>query len=161
LKVFKAGYHQVLIISYNLCTNYVDELQNCRCDLLICDEGHKLKNANIKIFQTLKKIPTPRRIVLSGTPLQNDLNEFFTICDFINPGLLGDAHSFKNLFTEPIKKSQEPNARKAEKELGENRSKELNKMVTQFVLRRTNLLLRQHLPPKCKSILPIVCYEQF
>ncbi|KAG2383648.1 hypothetical protein C9374_004319 [Naegleria lovaniensis] len=108
LKVFKAGYHQVLIISYNLCTNYVDELQECQCDLLICDEGHKLKNANIKIFQTLKKLSTPRRIVLSGTPLQNDLNEFFTICDFINPGLLGDATSFKNLFTNQLREDKNP-----------------------------------------------------
>lgn len=40
---FKNGYHKVMIISYDLCTRYADDLHNCKCDILVCDEGHKLK----------------------------------------------------------------------------------------------------------------------
>ncbi|KAL9651271.1 hypothetical protein ABK040_001224 [Willaertia magna] len=153
IRAFKAGHAKVLIISYNLCSNYVGELVQCKCDLLICDEGHKLKNSNIKIFQSLRKVSTARRIALSGTPLQNQLGEFFTICDFINPGLLGDATSFRNLFTDPISLSREPSATPKEKKVGEARSKELAAMTSQFVLRRTNDILAKHLPPKMELVL--------
>lgn len=138
----------MLIISYNLCINYAQDLQECRCDLLICDEGHKLKNSSIKIVQSLRKITTPRRIILSGTPLQNDLGEFHSIVDFVNPGLLGDAQSFRSLFTDPINRSREPDASPQEKKIGMDRSQELNRLVNSFILRRTNDLLTKHLPPK-------------
>ena len=74
---FKNGHFPVLIISYDLCVRNSDLLQECKCDLLVCDEGHKLKNKSIKIYSALKGIKTPRKVILSGTPLQNNLDEFF------------------------------------------------------------------------------------
>jgi DNA repair and recombination protein RAD54B len=152
IKEFKTGYNKVMIISYDLCVRNADELKACRCDLLICDEGHKLKNSNIKIFQALKNVQTARRIALSGTPMQNDLGEFFSIVDFINPGLLGTDKSFKSLFTDPIDKSREPDAKAEHKRIGLARSQELNKLVSEFVLRRTSEILTKHLPPKYEML---------
>jgi SNF2 family DNA or RNA helicase len=162
IKDFKNGPSPVLIISYDLCVRNAELLQECRCDLLVCDEGHKLKNKNIKIYTALKGIKTPRKIILSGTPLQNNLDgnnfqlilEFFCVVDFINPGLLvgGDAHAFTNLFTNPIAKSREPNASKNDVKVGREREKALNDLTNLFILRRTNKLLTKLLPPKSKNL---------
>jgi DNA repair and recombination protein RAD54B len=155
IREFKTGYAKVMIISYDLCVRNADDLKSCKCDMLVCDEGHKLKNNNIKIFQALRNVATPRRIVLSGTPMQNDLGEFYCIVDFINPGLLGTTQSFKSLFTDPIDKSREPNAKSDQKRIGLARAQELNNLVSEFVLRRTSEILTKHLPPKCKYLTTI------
>lgn len=64
-------------------------------DLVICDEGHRLKNAQIKTTQAVKAMSTPRRIILSGTPIQNDLDELYAMVDYINPGILGTILVYK------------------------------------------------------------------
>ena len=68
-------------------------------DLLICDEGHRLKNTQTQTWKLLTScIETKRRIVLTGTPLQNDLQELFAIAEFCNPGHLGTSQSFRWAF---------------------------------------------------------------
>lgn len=57
------------------------------CDLLICDEAHRLKNAETATNQALGALKCRRRILLSGTPMQNDLEEFYAMTDFTNPGV--------------------------------------------------------------------------
>lgn len=57
------------------------------CDILICDEAHRLKNDATLTNRALDALPCKRRVLLSGTPLQNDLAEFFAMVDFTNPGL--------------------------------------------------------------------------
>ena len=65
-------------------------------DLLICDEGHRLKNTSTQTWKLLTScVETKRRIVLTGTPLQNDLQELFSIAEFCNPGRLGTAQTFR------------------------------------------------------------------
>ena len=57
--------------------------------MLICDEAHRLKNNETKTSVSLNKLATARRCLLSGTPIQNDLQEFYAMVDFCNPKLLG------------------------------------------------------------------------
>ncbi len=68
-------------------------------DLVICDEGHRLKNSEI---QTSKAVAlcfkTKKRIMLSGTPIQNNLEEFFAMVNWVNPGLLGTLAKFNGMF---------------------------------------------------------------
>ena len=92
--------YQVLIIGYEKLLSVAQELENGKnaIDLLVCDEGHRLKNGSSKVLNILKNLDIPRKILLSGTPIQNDLNEFFTIIDFINPGVLGSLQFFKKRF---------------------------------------------------------------
>lgn len=65
------------------------------CDLLICDEAHKLKNAESHLAKSLNLLPAKKRILLSGTPMQNELTEFFNMVNFCNPLVLGTSAEFK------------------------------------------------------------------
>lgn len=65
------------------------------CDLLICDEAHKLKNADSGLAKSLNLLPARKRILLSGTPMQNELTEFFNMVNFCNPAVLGTNAEFK------------------------------------------------------------------
>ncbi|KAK1315418.1 DNA repair and recombination protein RAD54 [Acorus calamus] len=140
---------QVLIISYETFRMHSSKFEkNGSCDLLICDEAHRLKNDQTLTNKALAALPCSRRILLSGTPMQNDLEEFFSMVNFTNPGILGDAAYFRRYYEAPIICGREPLATVEEKQLSAERSAELSTKVNQFILRRTNALLSNHLPPK-------------
>lgn len=152
--------YQVLIVGYEKLLNLSSDLQCKRgspmnIDLLICDEGHRLKNSTSKILNVLKELDIKRKILLSGTPIQNDLTEFYTIADFINPGIFGSFTFFKKRFIIPISKARETSNSLNDdiQELGEERSKELIEITKRFTLRRTNDILHKYLPPKTDIII--------
>ena len=62
--------------------------------LVLCDEGHRLKNSENQTYQALMNIKAKRRVLLSGTPIQNDLLEYFSLVSFVNDGLLGRFNKF-------------------------------------------------------------------
>ncbi|KAK9109182.1 hypothetical protein Sjap_017242 [Stephania japonica] len=146
---------QVLIVSYETFRMHSAKFDKSgSCDLLICDEAHRLKNDQTLTNKALATLSCSRRILLSGTPMQNDLEEFFAMVNFTNPGFLGDAAFFRRYYEAPIICGREPTATEAEVELATVRSAELSAKVNQFILRRTNALLSNHLPPK---IVEVVC----
>ncbi|KAG8368368.1 hypothetical protein BUALT_Bualt15G0038200 [Buddleja alternifolia] len=146
---------QVLIVSYETFRMHSLKFnQSESCDLLICDEAHRLKNDQTLTNRALAALSCRRRILLSGTPMQNDLEEFYAMVNFTNPGVLGDAAHFRRYYEMPIVCGREPTASEEEKRLGSERSAELSAKVNQFILRRTNALLSNHLPPK---IVEVVC----
>ncbi|KAG8072506.1 hypothetical protein GUJ93_ZPchr0006g44886 [Zizania palustris] len=160
---------QVLIISYETFRMHSSKFEKPgSCDLLICDEAHRLKNDQTLTNKALAALPCKRRILLSGTPMQNDLEEFFSMVNFTNPGVLGDATYFRRYYEAPIICGREPTSSAEENNLGSERSAELSAKVNQFILRRTNALLSNHLPPKmvevvcCKlTSLQITLYNHF
>ncbi|KAK7035233.1 helicase [Paramarasmius palmivorus] len=96
----------VLLVGYERLRTITKEIATCGIGLIVCDEGHRLKSSKGKTFASFKSFNTPRRIILSGTPIQNDLSEFHSMvgvtldfnanvhsphrkADFCNPGLLG------------------------------------------------------------------------
>ncbi|KAF9695578.1 hypothetical protein EKO04_006573 [Ascochyta lentis] len=145
--------YNVLIIGYEMLRTVQEELKRgAGVDIVIADEGHRLKTANNKSMQAIQSLNTERRIILSGTPLQNDLGEFYTAIDFVNPGLLGQRSAFKRAFEAPILRSRQPDASESELEKGEARWQELVSLTSQFMIRRTADVLSKYLPPKTEHI---------
>lgn len=146
--------YSVMIIGYEKLRLVQKELkEGAGIDIVIADEGHRLKTAKNKSAEAIISLDTAKRIILSGTPLQNDLSEFYTMVNFVNPGVLGPATSFRNQFEKSINKSREPGASSAALELGNAREQELSDLTRQFILRRTAEVLSRYLPPKAEYII--------
>lgn len=142
------------IIGYEKLRTVVEDLKKGPgIDIVIADEGHRLKTARNKSAQAIKSLNTSRRVILSGTPIQNDLSEFFMMVDFVNPGLLGSIKTFTKEFEIPIVKSRQPSALKKDVEKGEARSEELASLTSMFILRRTADVLSKYLPSKTEYVL--------
>jgi DNA repair and recombination protein RAD54B len=149
----KGKAYNVLIVGYEMLRVVQDELKKgSGVDIVIADEGHRLKTANNKAMLAIQSLNTERRVILSGTPLQNDLGEFFTAIDFVNPNLVGKRSAFKREFEVPILRSRQPEASEAELEKGEARWKELVSLTSRFMIRRTAEVLSKYLPPKTEHI---------
>ncbi|CAN6466682.1 unnamed protein product [Victoria cruziana] len=147
--------YEILIVSYETFRMHSSRFEKPgSCDLLICDEAHRLKNDQTLTNKALASLPCKRRVLLSGTPMQNDLEEFFAMVNFTNPGILGDAAYFRRYYEAPIVAGREPAATAEERQLGLERSADLSEKVNNFILRRTNALLSEHLPPK---MVEVVC----
>ncbi|KAB1258133.1 DNA repair and recombination protein RAD54B [Camelus dromedarius] len=148
----KSPFYSVLIISYEMLLRSLDQIKSIKFDLLICDEGHRLKNSAIKTTTALISLSCEKRIILTGTPVQNDLQEFFALIDFVNPGILGSLSSYRKIYEEPIIISRQPSASEEEKELGERRAAELTCLTGLFILRRTQEVINKYLPPKIENV---------
>ena len=146
--------YQVMIIGYEKLRTVIEELKKGdRIDLVVADEGHRLKTAKNKSAQAIKSLDTARRLILSGTPIQNDLSEFFMMVDFVNPGLLGSYKEFAKQFEGPIIRSRQPGALDKDIDRGEAQSVELASMTSVFILRRTVEVLSKYLPTKTEFVL--------
>eukprot|EP00062_Callorhinchus_milii_P003990 gi/632941893/ref/XP_007886119.1/ PREDICTED: DNA repair and recombination protein RAD54B isoform X2 [Callorhinchus milii] len=145
--------YSVLIISYEMLLRCLEQLQNLEFSLIICDEGHRLKNSSIKTSTAILTLPCEKRVILTGTPIQNDLQEFYSIVEFVNPGILGSACIYRKIYEEPIIRSQQPSATTEEKQLGEERAAELYRLTGLFILRRTQDIINNYLPSKTEWII--------
>ena len=143
------GEGDVLVISYDQLRKYITRLQSITAvELVVCDEGHRLKNAEIKTTKAVAALPAQRRIILSGTPIQNDLSEFHAMVDFVNPGIIGQSDLFKRVFEDPIMAGRDPETPEEEKELGQERASYLANLTQRFILRRTQAINEKYLPAK-------------
>ncbi|XP_033351681.1 DNA repair and recombination protein RAD54B-like [Bombus vosnesenskii] len=144
--------NSVMIISYDLLTRCEQEVKEIPFNLIICDEGHRLKNNDVKAAKILYNLKCKRRILLTGTPIQNNLQEFFTLIDFVNPTILGSNSEFKNYYEKPIVASQCPTASDHVVSLGTERANELREKIKCFILRRTQETINKYLPSKHELI---------
>ncbi|KAK2844547.1 hypothetical protein Q5P01_011206 [Channa striata] len=140
--------HSVLVISYEMLLRCLEQIQKVEFGLVICDEGHRLKNSSIKTSSALSSLSCNRRIILTGTPVQNDLREFYAIIEFVNPGILGSSTAYKKVYEEPILRSRQPSCTEEERVLGEERAAELSRLTGMFILRRTQEIINRYLPPR-------------
>nr|XP_012228606.1 PREDICTED: DNA repair and recombination protein RAD54B-like isoform X2 [Linepithema humile] len=145
--------NSVMIISYEMFMKSHVEINEITFDLIICDEGHKLKNSDIKAAKLLYEINCKKRIILTGTPIQNDLMEFYTLIDLVNHGILGTPVEYKHYYEGPIVASQCPHADDDVLSLGNERAKELHERTKPFILRRTQQAINKYLPSKNEMVL--------
>ena len=146
---------QVLVISYESLAAHASGLGPAACDLLVCDEAQRLKGRKTKTARALGALRTKRRVLLTGTPLQNDLEEFYALADFANPGVLGPPEAFRRGFARPIAAGLARGADPDEVALRERKQAVLAEVATRFLLRRENRLNAAHLPRKLVQV--VVC----
>nr|CAI5867432.1 unnamed protein product [Callosobruchus analis] len=137
-------------------------------DLVICDEGHRIKNSHASISQALKQLHTKRRVVLTGYPLQNNLMEYWCMVDFVRPNYLGTKTEFCNMFERPIMNGQCIDSTEADIKLMRYRAHVLHSLLLGFVQRRSHTVLQTALPQKEEYVLLIrmtpfqrTLYEKF
>lgn len=150
----KTKIYQVLIMSYEKVLSFQNELLRVSFDLLVCDEGHRLKNSSNKTLRALNELDISRKIILTGTPIQNDLGEYYNIINFINPNILGTYSSFQRKFMGPILRARDANCLDSQMRIiGEEKSNELISLTKEFILRRTCDILSGYMPPRTDVVL--------
>lgn len=122
-------------------------------DLIVCDEGHRIKNSHASISVALKQIRSKRRIVLTGYPLQNNLLEYWCMVDFVRPNYLGTKTEFSNMFERPIQNGQCIDSTPQDIKLMRYRAHVLHSLLLGFVQRRSHVVLQNSLPQKQEFVL--------
>ncbi|XP_073676097.1 transcriptional regulator ATRX isoform X2 [Garra rufa] len=124
-------------------------------DFVICDEGHILKNEASAVSKAMNSIRTRRRVVLTGTPLQNNLIEYHCMVTFIKENLLGSVKEFRNRFINPIQNGQCADSTLIDVRVMKKRAHILYEMLAGCVQRRDYTALTKFLPPKHEYVLAI------
>lgn len=125
-----------------------ENLINPGPDLVVCHEGHLLKNDKTCLNEVLSSIRTLRRIALTGTPLQNNLKEYLCMIDFVKHSLLGTLKEFSNRFINPIQNGQYINSTVNDIALMTRRSHVLHDMLDGTIQRVGLSVLEKFLPAK-------------
>lgn len=106
-------------------------------DVLVMDEGHTLKNTGNKTRAEIEKVDARMKLLITGTPIQNNLMELHSLFDLVKEGLLGDKAEFKDTFEKPIKRGTSKEASRRSQDMGAMASLSLQKTYAPFMLRRT------------------------
>eukprot|EP00978_Attheya_sp_CCMP212_P018129 scaffold49244_cov52-Attheya_sp.AAC.8 len=154
---------EVLIISYELFRMHVSILSKSKnIGLLAVDEGHRLKNTSGSLTLTaLESLECESRLLLTGTPIQNNLTEFWNVVNFVCPNILGSLTSFRSEFERPLSAANNKQATYEQKVKGNESSRALEAITSTFMLRRLQKdVLKSLLPPKQTILLfcrPSMC----
>ncbi|GMI79137.1 hypothetical protein like AT1G08600 [Hibiscus trionum] len=124
-------------------------------DILVCDEAHTIKNTRADTTQTLKQVKCQRRIALTGSPLQNNLMEYYCMVDFVREGFLGSSHEFRNRFQNPIENGQHTNSTHEDVKIMNQRSHILYEQLKGFVQRMDMSVVKKDLPPKTVFVITV------
>jgi len=135
--VRKLKCNDLLITSYGLLQQEQDLLSGVQWQVIVLDEAQAIKNMATKRFRAALRLHGKHKIVTSGTPLENNLGELWSIFRFINPGLLGSIAQFNKRFAGPIEKNSDVRAQK-----------QLKTIVSPFILRRLKSQVLDELPSR-------------
>ncbi|KAL0580433.1 TATA-binding protein-associated factor mot1 [Marasmius crinis-equi] len=138
--------YDIVITSYEVVRNDINNLEDIRWLYCILDEGHIIKNAKTKLTKAVKSIHSQHRVILSGTPIQNNVLELWSLFDFLMPGFLGTESSFNERFGKPILSNRDGKAKNGE--AAALALEALHKQVLPFLLRRLKEDVLNDLPPK-------------
>lgn len=133
--------YDLIFTSYSIALKDIQLFKNIDFSYLILDESQYIKNKNSKIFEAVNNIPTKNKITLSGTPIENSLDDLWSQMQFINPSLLGTYNFFVKYFKNPIEKNRD-----------EVVLSELKNLIKPYILRRTKEQVAKDLPPISEQI---------
>ena len=123
--VEEAESSDLIVTTYALAHRDRETLERVRWGRVVLDEAQFVKNPQAKQSQAVRAIEAPRRIALTGTPVENRLTELWSIMDFLNPGFLGPVGTFRKKFAVPIERYHD-----------QAKSERLRALVRPFILRR-------------------------
>ncbi|KAG6814294.1 hypothetical protein H0H92_013419 [Tricholoma furcatifolium] len=138
--------YDVVITSYEVVRNDISNLEGIQWLYCVLDEGHVIKNAKTKLTKAVKCIQAQHRLILSGTPIQNNVLELWSLFDFLMPGFLGTESAFNERFSKPILSNRDGKAKNSE--AAALALEALHKQVLPFLLRRLKEDVLHDLPPK-------------
>ncbi|PIA60920.1 hypothetical protein AQUCO_00300438v1 [Aquilegia coerulea] len=130
----------VLLTSYEMINSDTTSLKPIKWECMIVDEGHRLKNKDSKLFLALKQYASNHRVLLTGTPLQNNLDELFMLMHFLDAGKFGSLEEFQEEFKDINQEEQVAR---------------LHKMLAPHLLRRVKKDVLKDMPPKKELILRV------
>ena len=137
------GANQVLVTSYGLLHRETETLAQHNWSVVVLDEAQAIKNATAKRSKAARKLRAQMRVVVTGTPIENNLSELWTLFAFLNPGLLSTRKRFTLYFDKPIRQ-------------GDSRAKErLKRIIQPFILRRTKAEVLSALPERIERDIPL------
>lgn len=162
--------NQIFLTSYELSIRDFKKLSSVDWKYLIVDEGHRLKNSQCLLIKVLKKLDVPNRLLLTGTPLQNNLNELWSLLNFILPDIFQDLELFQQWFNfdeltsfaannddedDTNDEDDEETKRIIKKNIQETLVKNLHTILQPFILRRVKRDVITNLPPKKEYLIRI------
>ncbi|WP_299758722.1 DEAD/DEAH box helicase [uncultured Pontibacter sp.] len=132
--------YDVVLTSYGIVRLDAELLQSYYFDYIILDESQAIKNPDSNTSRSVRALKSRHRLILTGTPVENSTMDLWSQMSFINPGLLGTQHFFRNEFLKPI-----------EKEKDEQKTRRLHALIKPFILRRHKSQVAKELPEKIEQ----------
>eukprot|EP00903_Cladosiphon_okamuranus_P019263 g17709.t1 len=147
--------HVVVVTSYEGMKSLKALLLPCNWDYCVLDEGQRIRNPDAEVTLMCKQIRTVHRLVLTGTPIQNNLRELWSLFDFVFPGRLGTLPAFEAEFANPIRVGGYANASPMQARLAYRCALVLRDLINPYLLRRQKKDLEDiiHLPAKTEQVL--------
>lgn len=149
--IFETGH--VIVTTYSGVKIYEKYLTSKTWGYCCLDEGHKIRNPDSEVSLACKQIKTPYRLILSGTPIQNNLTELWSLFDFIFPGRLGTLPVFQAQFSVPINVGGYANATNTQVQTAYKCAVVLRDMIAPYMLRRMKSDVASDLPEKTEKVL--------
>lgn len=143
----------IIITTYVGLRIHAEKLLKVDWAYTVLDEGHKIRNPDSDISLTCKKLRCYNRIILSGTPIQNNLVELWSLFDFIFPGRLGTLPVFQQQFVQPINTGGYANATNTQVQTGYRCAVALRDLISPYLLRRVKSDVAKDLPKKKEMVL--------
>ena len=143
----------ILVTTYTGLQTYADMLIPVDWEYAVLDEGHKIRNPNTAITIYCKELRTANRIILSGTPMQNNLVELWSLFDFIFPMRLGTLVNFRNQFEIPIRQGGYANASNLQVQTAMKCAETLKDTISPYLLQRFKMDVAADLPKKTEQVL--------
>ena len=139
----------IVLSTYGIVMNDISYLKEYKFNYIILDESQAIKNPVSKRFKAVRLLKAKNRLVLTGTPIENNTFDLYAQMTFVNPGLLGGIQHFKNEYSTAIDKNKDKDA-----------AKELKNLIDPFLLRRTKEQVAKELPPKTEQFLYCTMKEE-
>ncbi len=140
MKAYENNEADYFIVSYQVASNDHEYLSNMQADMLILDEAQRIKNWRAKTSAKIKRIKTTHALMLTGTPVENNIEELYSLMQIVNPYLLGSLHNF--LSKHQIKDEE------TGKVIGYKDLNEIGILLKDVMLRRTKKEVLKQLPER-------------